>query len=822
MAAAMVGLTACSASLAQTGGARGEAGASVTTPSDHLGRPLGVDFELADWDEVSDYYKRLAQQSPNVITQREGTTTEGREFLLSIISSPQNLANLDQIKAHARTIADPRGKTEAQLREAIEEGKVILLISCAMHSTETAAPQFGMEFAYTLATSSEEPWVSARENMVIAIFPTMNPDGLDEVVSWYRKTVGTPFETSGLPRLYQKYAGHDNNRDWFMLSLDETRIATRLLYSEWYPTVYWDVHQQGSGGERMFVPPFRDPLNPNLDASIIAGIDALGSRALLDMTAEGLTGVATGISYDMWWNGGNRNVPVRHNIIGLLTEAASVRLATPIFQRISDLSNPITREAGYIPSNQHPAPWPGGWWRLRDIIDYEMSFGRSLLGSLSREPRVWIANKLGAGQRSIEAGKTQSPRAWIVPSDNADPGAVKRLMDVLLLGGVEVHVSTGEVSADGRSYPAGSIVIRRDQPYGRYVKDLFEAQKYPEGAPPYDVAGWTLPALMGVRQVEATQMPAGDLVIVETPEAAVAAFGGLDVPEGAWSSRRSETWPKLVAGLRAGKGYVLTGSTISEHPDPRTAGPAATSLPRIGLYAPYSGSMDEGWTRWVFDHFEIPFVTVRNETLRAGDLSDVLDVLVIPSIRAGQLENGRSDGSVPSELTGGIGVEGAQAIERFVADGGRLITIGSSSAWAIETFSLPLKDVTRGEASGEFSCPGGVLRTTPGTSMLASGLDNPMAVFFSRSSAYRLMTAEERKEADIIEGREVEGLLHYAKKNVLLSGWIREPEVIEGQIAWAQADYGKGKVHVFGFRPQYRSWTHGSFQMLFRAIFFGG
>lgn len=433
---------------------------------------MGVDFQLADWDEVRSYFRKLARQSPNVITEKVGTTTEGRDFLLSTISSAENLADLDTIRQHAKTIADPRGKSKAQKRRAIREGKVILLISCAMHATETAAPQFAMEFAHNLATSNDEPWRSARRNLVVVVMPSTNPDGLDHIVSWYRKTVGTPYEASSLLKLYQYYTGHDNNRDWFMLTQAETRIVTKQLYSVWFPQVYWDIHQQGSTGERMFVPPFRDPLNPNLDPAIISAINLLGTRALMDMTRQGLKGISTGVSYDMWWNGGNRNVPVRHNIVGLLTEGASVNIASPIFLPRSKLSDPVG--AGeYGPSNQFVLPWPGGWWRLRDIIDYELAFGRSLLASLSREPRLWLANSLEAAERAIQKGKDSAPKAWLIPSDNRDRAAVARLVEALLLGGVEVHVSTRPVLADGREYPEGTIVIRRDQPYGSFVKECW-------------------------------------------------------------------------------------------------------------------------------------------------------------------------------------------------------------------------------------------------------------------------------------------------------------------------------------------------------------
>jgi hypothetical protein len=384
----------------------------VTTPEEYLGHAVGVDFQLPDWDQVGSYFRKLGSESPNVVTEKVGTTTEGRDFLLATISSAENLGRLETIRRHARTIADPRGKSDAQKREAVGEGKVILFISNAIHATETAAPQFAMEFAYRLATSDDEPWRTARRNMVVVMAPSTNPDGLDHVVSWYRETVGTPYEASSLLKLYQYYTGHDNNRDWFMLTQAETRILTRQLYSVWYPQVLWDVHQQGSDEERMFVPPFRDPLNPNLDPAVISGINLLGTRAMMDMTREGLSGISTGVSYDMWWCGGNRNVPVRHNMIGLLTEAASVNIASPIFLPRSKLSHPIG-EGEYRPSNRFPNPWPGGWWRLDDVVEYELSFGRSLLGSLGREPEFWLSNNLEAAARGISP---ISSTCWSFPA----------------------------------------------------------------------------------------------------------------------------------------------------------------------------------------------------------------------------------------------------------------------------------------------------------------------------------------------------------------------------------------------------------------------
>ena len=766
----------------------------VTTPTEHLGRPLGGDFTLADWGEVSSYYERLAEQSSRVLVEQVGVTTEGREFLLSTISSEANLARLDEIKRYAALIADPRGASSEQKQQAIDRGVPILMISLAMHSTETAGSQFGMKFVHQLATSDEEPWLRAREELVVNVIPCTNPDGLDHVTSWYRETVGTPHESSSLTKLYQYYTGHDNNRDWFMLTQNETRIVTELLYSVWRPHVYWDVHQQGSSSERMFVPPFRDPLNPNLDPAVMAGIGALGTRALLDMTREGLSGISTGVRYDMWWNGGNRNVPVRHNIIGLLTEAASVNVASPIWLPRSRLRGPSGLD-GYRPSNQFPAPWPGGWWRIRDIIDYEMGFGRSLLRSLSAEPKTWLKSAMDVAERVIAKGAEAAPRAWLIPSDNQDLGAVRRLVEVLLLSGVEIDVANDSFEADGRTYPTASIVIQRQQPYGSHVKDLFEVQRYPEGKPPYDVAGWTLPYLLGVRRVEVVRPFEVPTSRASSAAEAVVGFESDLVLD-------SDHWPNRFDALRRGEPFTIRYQDGSEL--------RAESMPRIGVYSPWSGSMDEGWLRWVFDTNRLPYVSVKNEMIRAGRLDQFLDVLIIPSISGGQLDSGRSEGTVPDPFAGGLAPEGAVAVHDFVRGGGTLICIGRSCPWAIELCDLVVDDVTRGPGAEGFSCPGSVLRAIPEDSQLTAYLPDSMAVFFSRSYAWNV---DEKAEG----AHKIEVLLRYAPTRTLLSGWIQKPEVVAGQAAWVRAEHGEGNVHLFGFSPHYRGWTQNTFPLLFRA-----
>ena len=785
----------------------------LPTPAEHLGHPLAADFYLPDWEVVSSYYRKLDAASARVSVLSPGKTQDGREMQLALVSSEENLARIEDLKKYAHLLADPRGASAEQLAEAQAKGKVFVFVSCAMHATECAAPQFGMQLAHTLASSEEEPWKSVRENCVVLILPSTNPDGLDDVAHNYMKFVGTPYEATELEKLYQRYAGHDNNRDWFALGLAETRVISRLLYKEWFPQVYWDVHQQGSKAERMFVPPFRDPLDPNLDANVIDGINLVGMRALFDMTRAGLAGVSWGGTFDMWWNGGNRNVPVRHNMIGLLTEAASCKLATPIFLPKSELTAPDGLKE-YAPSNRFPEPWPGGWWRLADIVKYEMGFAQSLLGSLSRERSTWLANQLQASQRALHRAQDLGTRGWLIPGDNENRGGAERLRDVLMATGVELDRCSQAVTLDGREYPAGSVWIDAAQPYAMHAKDLFDVQKYPGVEQPYDVAGWTLPELFGVRVVECVrEAKLGTLTRLSS-----SASDERALTRQVFSPQDSEGWQRAFESLKQGRACAL-GATelvltaVDAKPEPNQL--SARKLPRIGLYSPWSGNADEGWMRWVFERFGVPYVTVRNEEIRAGKLSDVLDVLVLPGDSAETLEHGRAEGSAPPELTGGLENEGAVALEEFVRGGGNLVAIGSSCKYAIELFRLPLADVTLGEGAKDFSCPGSILRCVPTDARLAAGIPESQSVFFSRSSAFRETGEKEKSE-------KLEVLLRYAPTRTLVSGWIARPEVIAGQAAWLRARVERGRVHLFGFRPQYRGWSEAAFPLLFRALLFDG
>jgi len=800
----------------------------VRPPSDYLNRRIGTDFELADWSQVSGYYQELANRSPHVLLKSGGKTTEQRDFLYAVISSQQNLERLPEFKTYASWIADPRRCEPADLQTAIQQGKPFLFITPSMHSDEPASTEMGMQLAWQLATSEEQPWSTIREKLVVIILPSLNPDGVDHIVKWYRQHRGTAEEGSEMLKLYQYYTGHDNNRDWFSLTQQESKLLTRLLYHEWFPQVLWDPHQYGSQKERFFVPPYRDPLNPNLDPGIVAGINALGNRAILDMTNDGLTGIACGVSYDNWWNGGNRSVPCRHNIIGLLTEAASVNIASPVFVKKNDLKDPLGRSE-YRPSNRFITPWKGGWWRLTDIHRYQLSFGESLMTSLAREPEYWLKNAADAATRCIEQGRTGSPRGWIIPQGQHDLTTLNRFSQLLIESGVELQVLTEKTRIAGHEYAAGTLLIGRDQPYGNYAKDLLEFKPFPKGERPYDVAGWSLGALFGIDVVTVREdLPTARRVVTSAAEA-IAAYTPdprlRDAPAGTLSTSDLASWSELARQLGRGANYrffaeghaagLLVPEATANGAGENQDAIVLKNLPRVGVYAPWDPSMDEGWLRWMLDDAGFPFERLRNETVCAGRLGELYDVIILPDLTSRVLEEGRSAIDPELNYTGGLAGEGLRGLEEFVSSGGKLIACDSAANWLVKQWSLPVQDVTLAPENKSFRCSGSVVRSRPAESTITAGLPGEIPLMFAYSKAWELTDSD---ESTGVSGK-FTSHLDFSETNLLMSGHIDSEEVIAGKSGWVSGSYGEGTIHLFGFRPHYRGWSQGTFGLLFRAIF---
>ena len=801
---------------------------SPIRPSAVLGFEPGADSALADWRQVSGYLNALAQRSRYVHVDTLGKTTEGRPFVLLTITSPANIARLADIKRTQALLADPRRLNDTALAEIRMRQPAVILISNNIHSTEIASSQMGMTLAYRLVTDPE--WQRLLDSVVVLMIPSMNPDGLDTVVSWYRRYKGTPYEGGPLPWLYHKYIGHDNNRDWFMLTQVETRLVTRMLYKEWFPEVVYDVHQMGANGVRLFVPPFQDPVNPNLDPSLVAAINLVGAQMASALYDAGMTGIAHQQTYDLWWHGGFRSTPTRHNMVGILTEAASTRLGSPITLSLDSVRQP-GRGVNY------PAPWPGGTWHLGDIVRYELITSEALVRLAARDRVNVIDRFVGLGRRAVEAGLAGDPFAYVLPAEQRDPESWTALANVLAAGGVEVWRAAEQFTAGGTSYGPGSLVVPMAQPYRAHAKDLLEAQHYTpvNDRPPYDVAGWTLPFTMGVRADVVNAPFRANLVRVDTVVPApgrIEGSGDVFVLKNRTNAESRAVAELLAAGQSvtvAGESLLVQGprarailgeaaarhgfSVTAVRERPSGVGVTRQRRPRIGLYQPWTANIDEGWTRWLFEEYGISYTTLHDNDFKKGALRQRFDVIVLPDIDAPAVLHGIDSTRIPVQYAGGLGETGANAVSAFVRGGGTLVCLDASSNFAITRLNLPVVNVLAGEASGpqvlRFYAPGSIFGVLlggveRGGSPVTLGAPDSLDIYFENSAAFTV-TAPAR------------ALATYPAQP-LRSGYARFQERLEGKAALVEAPVGSGRVILFGFRPQFRGQTHGTFKLLFNAV----
>jgi len=833
MAAGVVAL------LAGSMGACRQAAQPLPEPEAVFGFAPGEDRRLADFQQITTYFERLDEASARVRLYRIGATEEGREMILSVISSEANLEALDRHRDIARQLADGRGLDDAAARALAREGRAIVWIDMGLHASEVAHAQVSVEVARALAGDESDAMRRIRDHVIVVLVPVMNPDGLDIVASWYRAHVGTPFETSPLPVLYQKYAGHDNNRDWFMQNLAETRVISRQLYQEWFPQILYNHHQSGQTSPRIWAPPMDDPVNPNMHPLIQRGISLLGVGIMQRLEQEGKRGAQGYSTYSNWWNGGMRSTPCFHNIVGILTETASGRYATPVEIEPDRLPTRLrSGESATEPSTWNPSPWTGGTWRLRDQMDYMLTATMAVLRLGAEYREDWLYNRYQMARDQVAAGRTGSPYAFVIPPDQHDwPTAVK-LAETLDLGAVDVHRATAAFDTGGRSYPAGSLVILMAQPHRGFAKDLLEAQHHPDrrqGAdgppkPPYDMAGWTLSYQMGVR-AEAVDTP------FDAALERVRDFPGLvrrDPPPGdgpfVVDRRINNGATAVMRALKAGASVSMTRDAfVIQGAEAATAARAAAELgalgaagaaapsggralrlPRVGLYRSHVASMDEGWARLVLERFELPYESLTDADVRAGGLGGRVDVVVLPDQSPRAIREGHRPDAMPPEYVGGLGAEGVAALARFVEEGGTLLAIDEASEFAIEAFALPVRSVLAGLPDTAFYCPGSVLRLRVESSeALTAGMPAELAAFFVRGRAFGVEPQGRRR---------VRVLARYAADEVLMSGWINGPEHIEGQAAAVEVALGRGRVVLVGFGPYFRGQPHGTFKFLFNPI----
>jgi hypothetical protein len=816
---ACVALMLLLAASAQTSFAQkpGPQPAGIPSPKSVLGFTPGDDRTIAGWSQITDYFERLDRASDRVQVQTLGQSTLKRPVIVAFISARENILALPKYKEIQQQLADPRKITSPVQRDRLlAGGQVVVTISCSIHSTEIVASQMSMQLAYELATAQDADTRAILQNTILLLIPSPNPDGIDIVANWYRKTLGTPYEGREPPELYHHYAGHDDNRDWFMLNLKETQLITRLLWHEWFPQIVYDVHQQGSNGSRFFIPPFYDPPNPYISPLLLRQVGLIGHKVAADLQAAGFKGVLTNALYDTWWHGGFRTAPYFHNSIGILSEAASARLMTPSTVTTEQLARSSTRgmRNATEATTNFPDPWAAGEWRPRDIMAMEMISARSILELASKFRGEYLHNFYELGRTSIDLSASKhGPTAYLIPAGQARDEAVAKLLGSLIDQGVEVfrldrelHVilatsvirRTNPTAEKVGSYtrlaslippgmqevPAGSYIVFLAQPQRTNVQALFEPQIYPnrltaqaEAERPYDVAGWTLPLQMGV---DAPMV----ISIKEQP------------------AERKLTLLKDPNEVRADLALPLKRGDESPIKNP------LKQPVRVGIYRGSMGNMDEGWTRYVFDTFNVPYSSVRDADMRQGSLNAKFDALILPSQTATQIVNGNASGTLPAEYTGGITDTGVKNLKDFVTSGGMLICFDNACDLAIKEFNLPLRNVLEGVRSSEFYCPGSVVALdVDNKNPIGATLPASLPAYFINSSAFAAA-----------DDANVRVVARYAKNNVLMSGWLLGEDKLSGQIALAEVTVGKGRVVLFGFRPQHRGQTWGTLPFIWNAL----
>lgn len=838
-----------------------------TPPDKFLGYEVGADRKLADYDQIQAYFQKLDQESPKIKVLTIGKTTLNKPMIMAVITSVENMAKLDTYCNISKQLRDARDLTDEQAKKLSREGKVIVMFTCSIHATEIAASQMSMELAYKLVTGNT-PFNADKvlNDVIILLTPTINPDGEQMVTDWYRKYVGTRYEGGRMPWLYHHYAGHDDNRDWFMFNLAETKAVTKVLYHDWMPQVHIDEHQMGSTGARLFLPPFMDPPVATVHPLVWRGIALCGTNMAYDLQQQGCKGVVYGRNFTGWWIGACDDTSWLHNSIGLLSEMASVKTASPIYIDPTEVQDSLVEKR-----IQFPDPWPGGWWRLRNLVDYELILSMSLIKTSYLHKEDFLFNFYKMCKDSIEKRPEGQPFAFIISKEQHDYPTALKMLDILMFGGIEVHQAKEDFTADGKLYPAGSFVVLMSQPYRPYAQALLEIQKYPdlredsggEPIPPYDNAGWTLPLQMGVAcdsiekpfktaleklekvpypQITPPKENASYLILDSSQNASYAvAFPLLQEKAEVYRSKDCikednfhacpgsfiiKNTPQVQKNLpNLLKKWHLTAYEIN-NVDNIAKAPLKGS--RIGLYQSWGSNMDEGWTRFVFDDFGIPYTTLHNKDFKGTkqkkvDLRESFDVIVFADESPEIIKEGKPDPhsrwaryytEMPPPYQGGIEKEGVEALKDFVARGGILVCMNNASSLVLKEFKqIPASNILEKVERNKFFCPTSILKVNVDNKCpIGYGMPKEAAVMFSRSLAFSTSIPSGEWDRHVVAS--------YPQADILLSGWLLGENIIARKPALVDVKYKKGHIILIGFRCQHRAQTHGTYKFLLNALLY--
>jgi hypothetical protein len=830
----------------------------TTSPQEFFGFKLGSDRKIARWDKIVDYFKVLEKQSTKLKVINMGPSTMGHPFLLVIISSPENLANLERLREVNAKISDPRGIPETEIKKLVTEGKAVICQSMSLHATEIGGTQMTPELTYDLVTRSDEETQRILNNVVFFLIPSFNPDGQIWVTDWYRKTVGTEYEGVGLPWLYHKYAGHDNNRDGDYINLAESVYAAQIMFRDWVPQAYIDHHHMGSYGARFYVPPYCEPIRPYADPLIWREHSWYGAHIAYKLEEAGKSGILNAAQYPGWGHFGWHWITPFHNIAGMLTESASARSASPLYIHPEQLRGGARQFPDYEAQSTFPNPWPGGWWRLRDIVEQKKISAWALLDLAARNKETVLWNAYLKAKRQTDRGAQGKPKAYVIPVAQHDSLTAVKMVNTLLLSGIEIQQARKDFTVGGVIYPKGSFLISLAQPKMGLIRNLLGETHYADnewtrsedGSPrrPYDLATHTMNEFMGVRVDPINETVSGDfqkLTGQVKVSGKVTTGGSGYVLDGRLNeSFRAanlllgkkvsvERIDKATSGLRPGDFIVSggpesvlrnvaeqTGVHFKSLKSKPNKGIHKVKRMRVGMYQRYSGgNMDEGWTRLVLEKFSFPYTSLMDAEIKKGNLIKKYDVIILPSDSTRRItgetgpdsRSGRPRSTVPPEYRSGIGKEGVEALKAFVQKGGTLVTLGDACSFGIEKFGLNVRDTVDNLSSKEFFCPGSTLKATfDNNHPLAYGMPEEGLVLFRGSMAFVITPGQHNEYYETV--------VRYIDRDILQSGWLIGEEHLSKKAAMVSAKHGKGQVVLIGFRAQHRCQTHGTFKLLFNAL----
>ncbi len=798
----------------------------VSPPEKYLGFKVGEDRKLANYEQIVGYLRTL-ESTKRLKLLKIGETTLKRDMFIAVISSRENMKRLSYYRDLEKRIYfghDP---------SVIKKAKPVYLISCTIHSSEIGASQMSMELAYRLVTLKDPRAKEILKNNILLLVPSSNPDGIDMVVDWYKKTVGTKDEGKSMPWLYHYYAGHDDNRDWYMLNLVETRNLTKVFYREWFPVVIQDEHQMGSTGARLFLPPFKEPASFSVNPLVWRLVNLMGTYMAYKVEESGKSGVLSYNLFTAWWIGALDDTAWFHNSIGLLSEMASAKYATPVYVEKNELSISWS-DRSYGKMVSFPNPWKGGWWRPRNIVNYELELSLAGLDFVAKNHEEILRTIYKVNRDEESLGKEEKPYGFVIPEEQEDPVRTGELMERLMWGGVKVY----KLKEDLGIYRKGDFYIPLSQPYRPYIMELFKRGKYPLEEPPYDTTTCNLPIQMGINYLPVNERLNFSLKEVKNPypESKIIGRGKyycLD-PKVNFSYRAAaEASKKGGKILRNAKNGEICLTSISRDSLEKIAGEnhikikaqrnltkyfEKISVPRIAVYKQWGHIISEGWLRYFLDNYKISYKVIHNDEIKKEDLNKNYDLIIIPSLSAKRIVKGtkgqtRRWYSLPEKYSGGIGKEGVKNLKKFAENGGRIVLMGRAVELAWENFKLPVVNGLKGVK--DFFCPQAFVKIKVNKKLpLGLGFDNDTTGVFYGSVAMRTFISPEPYMDRRVVAYFPEG------GDILISGYLKGEKYLKRLAAVVDVKYKRGRFHLLGINVLYRNQAEETFRFLLNAIFY--